>query len=281
MALRPDPSSKIDRTQQSPFLLRVFHRSSALFAPSEFSVAPPEDTTDVPDYTALLPASLRSHSVHIYTWPDCTLGELVQLLSSQVKNMLPTPAVGTRVVFKLVFPDTRSAPDAGGKGRWLDKPLGHVVVGGVGAELPATDADGDAATATVDLKDLEGDAGKSLAEARFVIGDYIVCSVYPPGADGRVAPVPAARGGAPPGPGGGRSYPGGMRENGYGRGGFGGPGGYGGGRSGFGSGSRGGYGGAPSGAWNRGERPPAGPAAGGYGGGGYGARSGRGGGRPF
>ena len=36
---------------------------------------------------------------------------------------------------------------------------------------------------------LEGEPEKTLQEARFVIGDFISCAVFAPGADGSVAPV--------------------------------------------------------------------------------------------
>lgn len=193
--------------------------------------------------------------MQIYTWPNCTLAELSTLFTSVLPSSVPRD-VGTRLVFKLIFPDTRATVSDGGRGKWIDKPLGSVVIGGNGAEL-----DGDAAENGVTL---EGDAKKTLAEARFVIGDYVACSIYPPNHDGSVAALPS-RGpprdgcfGGPRGP---------PRENGYG-------GGYGRGGSGYG---RGGYGGRgsggfngpppPSGDWRRGERLP-----GGYEGGGRGGR---------
>lgn len=136
------------------------------------------------------------------------------------------------------------------------------------------------------LGKLEGDAEKTLADARFVIGDYISCAIFPPLPDGSVAPLSQADRGYPIG---GRF--GGPREGGYSRGGhggrtengFGGGGGYGAPRGGFGGrgGGRGGYGaergfGAPNvpvGEWRRGERIPDGP------GGGFGRGRGRG--RPY
>lgn len=183
-------------------------------------------------------------------------------------GVLPTPAVGTRLVFKMIFADTRAAVGEGGRGRWVDKPLGSVVVGGRGADV-GDDAGDDAMNGNGDVKEnLEGDADKTLADARFVIGDYIACTIYPPTVDGRVAPAPppisAGRGPrepyVPPRGGGGLPPP--PRENGYGP-----P-----------RGSRGrgggGFGAAPPpGDWRRGERPPS------YGGGG--GYRGRGGGRPY
>ena len=102
---------------------------------------------------------------------------------------------------------------------------------------------------------LQGDdADKTLAEARFVIGDFIDCAVFPPLSDGSVAPRSGGgfRGTGPP-----------IRENGYGRvrgGSYGGGRGFGGGRGDFAAN-------IPSGEWRRGERLPDSGFRGGYGGG--------------
>ena len=207
-------------------------------------------------------------------------------------SLLPTPAVGTRVGFRLLFPDTRSvAPGGGeeGRGRWLSKEVGSVIIGaadGDGAEHADGHENGDAPEDEVAdaLKGAySGDAEKTLADARFVIGDYVSCAILPPLTDGSVAPLPAPEmGRGYGGPSGGR---GGPRDGGYGRG------GYGGGRveqNGFGGGGGGGFGGyrggrggrgggfgapsVPSGDWRRGERIPEGPGSFGRG---------RDGGRPY
>ena len=262
MALQPSASAKIDRSTTAPFLLRLFWRQHRNFDPWEFSIAPPADTSNIPDYSSLLPASIRQQSVQIYTWPTCTLSELTGLLTSVLPSgLLPQPAVGTRLVYRLMFADTRAQASESGRGKWLDKPLGSVVIGGRNAER-------DGPNESEDGKDtLEGDAEKTLADARFVIGDYVTCTIYLPTQDGRSAPLPPPvrgprepymppRGGPPP-----------MRENGYGppRGG----GGYRGrGGGGFGAGP-------PPGDWRRGERPPA------YGSGGGGSYRGRGDRRPY
>lgn len=279
-ALQPD-TRNVDRSTTAPFLLRLFWRPSRPLEAYEFSVAPPSDTTGVSDYSSLLPSTIRQQSVQIYTWPTCTLAELTGLLTSVLPpNVLPSPAVGTRLVYKLIFPDTRAEVREGGKGKWIDKPLGTVVIGGQDADLN-TDGDATNGDAVIKPEDLEGDAQKTLLDARFVIGDYVACTIYTPGPDGRIASLPPPR---PPRD----SYAGArgpppMRENGggYGRGG-GGRGGYGGGYGGRG----GGYAaGPPVDEWRRGERPPGGaPERGGWGGrgggGGYGGGRG-GGGRPY
>ena len=108
--------------------------------------------------------------------------------------------------------------------------------------------------------ELGGEPEKTLQDARFVIGDYVSCAIFPPGPNGSVAPPPSGpgtRGGRMGDYGGGRGVSG-PRENGYGSyRGRGAP------RGGFGS-----MGGSslPSGEWRRGERLPEGPGgAGGYG----------------
>ncbi|CAK3978496.1 Hypothetical predicted protein [Lecanosticta acicola] len=252
MALQPDAKSDIDRTQAAPFLLRLFWRQNRPLEAWEFSVAPPADTSTVADYTSILPSNIRQQSVQVFTWPNCTLRELAGLFVPIIPNgAVPVPAVGTRLVFKLIFPDTRATVIEGNRGKWIDKPLGSVVIGGAGAEL----IDGE-----VNIKDKEdlmasltGEADKSLAEARFVIGDYVAVSIYPPGPDGRVVPVPPTSSRGPPGRDMGPRGPPPPRENGYG-GGYGrGGGGY---RGGYGP-RGGGFGAAPPpGDWRRGERPP-------------------------
>ncbi|EMF15091.1 uncharacterized protein SEPMUDRAFT_147061 [Sphaerulina musiva SO2202] len=282
MALQPEAGSSIDRATTAPFLLRLFWRQSRALDPWEFSVAPPPDTTNIPDYSSLLPSTIRSQSVQIYTWPNCTLGELTALFTSVLPSgVIPSPAVGTRLVFKLIFPDTRATVVEGNRGKWIDKPLGSVVIGGSAADLQDDEDE------MLDIKDnLEGDAHKTLAGARFVIGDYVACSIYPPGADGRVQPLPPHGGRGPPRDGGyGNRGPPPPRENGYGggndygRGGGGYSRGYGRGGPGYG-GSRGG-GGGPPGDWRRGERPPGGGYDGPRGSGGGGYRGGYGSGRPY
>lgn len=288
MALQPTPDQKIDRQNTTPFLLRLYYRSSAFHSPSEFTTVPP-------------PSSLQQQSLQIYTWPTCTLAELTSLLSSALPHLLPSPAVGTRIGYRLVFPDTRSVPASGnsdGPGRWLSKELGSVVIGADedyrddqrDYEEDGDRNGGDGRDVADVLGKLTGDAAKTLAEARFVIGDYISCAIFPPLPGGSVASLPPAdRGFGPPGGrmggrGGGGGY-GGGRENG---------GGYRGGRARGGGGFGGdrfngererGFGASvPSGEWRRGERIPEGPggASGGGGGGGGGFGRSRGGrGRPY
>jgi histone deacetylase complex subunit SAP18 len=234
----PPPKAAIDRQTTTPFLLNFCYRSSAFHSLTDFPL--PTPTNPHPH----LPSHLQ-----IYTWMSCTLRELALLLTQALPSILPDPAIGTRLSFRLVYPDMHASRGAGGRlesegrGRYLSKEMGSVVISA------PPNVNGNSAV------ELEGDEDKTLEEARFVIGDYVDCAVFPPLSDGSTV----SRGSA-----GMR----GARENGYGRvrGG------------GYGMGSRGsynnGYGGSrggdfsapiPSGEWRRGERLP--DSGGGYRGG--------------
>ncbi|MCJ1255949.1 hypothetical protein MMC24_003768 [Lignoscripta atroalba] len=262
MAMQTGPGGKVDRQTTTPFHLKLFYRTGAFHRLDEF----PTSTS------AVLPPHLQ-----IYTWPSCSLRELSHLLTSALPTLLPDPVIGTRLSYRLIFPDTR---DGGrpGPGRYLSKELGSVVVGGDGPGILPTDEEANVVTGGPMAGELNGDPDRTLQDARFVIGDYISCAIFPPLANGSVAPPPvpgtAGRmGGGGRGTndfGGGRGgVLGGPRENGFG--GFrvrGGPRG-----GGLFNGGRPGDGGLPSGEWRRGERVPEGPG----GGRGYGRGRGRGG----
>ena len=213
--------------------------------------------------------------LQIYTWPSCTLRELSHLLTSALPNLLPDPIIGTRLSYRLIFPDTREASRQG-PGRFMSKELGSVVVGGDGPGILPTEEEANVVATGPMAGALNGEPDKSLQDARFVIGDYISCAIFAPLANGSVAPPPTTGSAGRAGRvmnefGGGRGgVLGGPRENGFGgfrvRG-----SGRGGGPSNWG---RQDDGGLPSGEWRRGERVPDGP---GGGRGGYGRGRGRGG----
>ena len=237
----PAAAQKIDRTTTTPFLLKLFYKQNSWHRLEDFD---PERT---------LPQHLQ-----IYTWPSCSLRELSHLLTSALPSVLPSPAAGTRLAYRLIYPDAKGLPrDPSLPGRFLSKELGSVVVGSEDTTMNGT-TNGTGAAA------FEGDSEKTLQEARFIIGDYVSCVILPPQSDGSVAPTPMpppvpSRGGYGGPPRGG--YP--PREDGYsfrGRG----P------RADFGGGGRGPN--VPPGEWRRGERLP----DRGYGGGGYRGRGGRG-----
>jgi histone deacetylase complex subunit SAP18 len=195
--------------------------------------------------------------LQIYTWQSCTLRELCKLLLSAVPTQLPQPYAGSRIAFRLVYPDIQGSNRPGAPGRFISRDIGSVIVGARSRNDDTDVDDGDSATVVEALKQLDGDPDKTLADVKFLIGDYIACAILPPLPDGGVpaAPPPISslgRGGPPSGPyGGGRG-----RENGFnGRGDF----GYG--RGGRGAGGTGRYddrmsGGVPLGEWRRGEAPP-------------------------
>ncbi|KAL9111683.1 MAG: hypothetical protein Q9227_003957 [Pyrenula ochraceoflavens] len=263
----------IDRQTTTPFHLKLFYRSNAFHTLSDFPIPTPSEPTP----------PLPSH-LQIYTWPSCSLRELSHLLTSALPSLLPSPSVGTRLSFRLVYPDSRPPPPgiSDSKGRYISKEMGSVVVA---PEEEVVDDDNDhpmngdeppAASSIGGLNIRGEDADKTLQDMRFIVGDYVDCAIFPPLGDGSVAPgvrAPSYSGGRGPQP----------RENGYGggrgRGSYMGSGGGGGGAV----GGRGGYGGSygrdsgvsmPTGEWRRGERLPD---TGGYGGGrGYDGRRGRG-----
>lgn len=257
-------AAKIDRQTTTPFLLKLFYRPGSFLRLDDFSPDGPQ------------PPHLQ-----IYTWQSCSLREMTALLTSALPHLLPSPAAGTRVAYRLVYPDTRPNMTRGNEpGRYISKELGSVVIGATSAN-PDTIMNGSNA--------VEEDANKTLLDARFIIGDYVSCAILPPLPNGAVAPVPSGQGSAPRGPPrngmnaprdefrGGRDGYGPPRENGFG-GRVGGRGGFGGGGD-FGRGPPSGN--VPIGEWRRGEQIPQngnGDRGGGYGrGGGGGGRGRRGG----
>ncbi|CAN9097216.1 unnamed protein product [Alternaria alternata] len=229
--------AKIDRQTTTPFLLRLFFKQGSFNRLDEFDPALPR-----------LP-----RNVQIYTWQSCSLRELCTLLLSAVPTLLPQPYTGSRIAFRLVYPDIQGSNRPDAPGRFISRDIGSVIVGAP-SRNEDTDMEGaDGESAAEALKQLDGDPDKTLADVRFMIGDYVACAILPPLPDGSVPAAP------PPLSGPGRGPPGQ-----YGRGrenGFGGRGDYGG----FGRGGRGGGGrfddgrlgrGVPFGEWRRGEAPP-------------------------
>ncbi|KAI9740706.1 MAG: hypothetical protein M1818_004671 [Claussenomyces sp. TS43310] len=167
------PLKKVDRQTTTPSLLRLFYREGA-FPPLSDFVSP------------------STPHLELYTWPTCTLRELSHLIVTSLSALLPTPAIGTRLSFRLIFPDTRSpAPTASSTapGRYLFKDLGSVIVGDGGPGIPSADEK----TAAV-VKDgiVPGDPAeqpeRTLQDGRFIIGDYVAVAILPPLANGDVGP---------------------------------------------------------------------------------------------
>lgn len=99
--------------------------------------------------------------------------------------ILPDPAIGARLCFCLLYADARSARTDGLPPRYVSKVLGTVVLGrggsGAGPDEGVPDDEPD-------------DADLTLAEARFITGDFISCAILPPDElTGDVAPATSAR----------------------------------------------------------------------------------------
>jgi histone deacetylase complex subunit SAP18 len=222
----PDGPATIDRQKVVPFLLNFCYRSSAF-----------HNLTDFPIPTPSNPAPPLPAHVEIYTWMDCTLRELAQLLTSALPSIVPSPAIGTRLAFRLVYPDTMPMRGAGGRldgegrGRYISREIGSVVI-----SAPQENGETNGKTGRFDLGG--EDAEKTLDDARFVIGDFVDVAVFPPLSDGsvvsRASIHPTGRG---------------NRESAYS---------FRGSHSGFGPGrGRGEFAPhVPAGEWRRGERPP-------------------------
>jgi len=263
MAARNAP--QIDRQTTTPFHLKLFYRLDNFHHLADFSLAPSPSSTSSYGGPASGPNAIRAQSppsattarlpphLEIYTWQSCTLRELSQLLTSALPSLLPDPPVGTRLCFRLIYPDTKAAaamgPGADARGRYLSKDIGNVVIGPRDSPYHNGEEDDGAAAAPPRGLRLQGnDTERTLQDVRFVIGDYVDCAILPPLEDGSVAPPIISGRGAVGGPG---SIGGGMRafrENGFG----------------FGRGGRG-RGGEriPAGDWKRGERLPDGGGRGG------------------
>lgn len=260
---REGTKPQINRQTTTPFHLKLFYRVNSFHPISDYSIPAPSRrsgpvsgpnairASSPPPAAAPLPPHLE-----IYTWQSCTLRELSQLLTSALPSLLPDPPVGTRLCFRLIYPDARSAammgPDA--RGRYLSRDLGSVIVGPRDSPYRGEeDVDDRAETRprAGPMRFQGSDADKALLDARFIIGDYIECAILPPLEDGSVAPVLRSAPGPPPPVGGGMRA---FRDNGYGgRGGGRGPRG----------GDRGGPPVLPVGDWKRGERLPEGAPRGG------------------
>jgi histone deacetylase complex subunit SAP18 len=164
------PLPKSVRENTTPFLLQLFYRTGALHRADEFQSQ-----------------SLPPH-ISVYTWSDCTLQELALDLATTKPSAFPSPSVGCRLVFQLVFPDLRNTTTVpNSPPRFGIKDLGSVVVGGDSSSDTSGDTSMDATTKGPD------DKHKTLSGARFVVGDYITCAIMPPLPDGSVAPASSVR----------------------------------------------------------------------------------------
>ncbi|KAK4137452.1 hypothetical protein BT67DRAFT_414774 [Trichocladium antarcticum] len=173
-------ASQPSRAETAPFLVKLFYRTGAFHRTDEFN-------------TPSLPPHLPIH-----TWRDCTLTELSHYMVEASPPILPDPAIGTRLAFRLIYADTRAAPRMDLPPRFVTKDLGSIVLGedGPGADDDAAATAAVAASAGNENSNSSGggDAGTTLADARFMTGDYISCAILPPNElTGEVAPASSAR----------------------------------------------------------------------------------------
>ncbi|RAK78506.1 SAP18 family protein [Aspergillus fijiensis CBS 313.89] len=193
----------MSRQTTTPFHLKLFYRQSTYHPLSDFS---PASANPAGRSGGHLPA----HHLQIYTWPSCSLRELAHLLTSTLPHLLPEVPIGTRLSFRLIYPDTKGAAmnlGEHGRGRYLAKEMGSVVVaprgydddtdsneGGKGEGEGEGEGGGHGskarAAAAGAFRMSGADAEKTLQDFRFVIGDYVDCAIVPPLEDGSVAPPP-------------------------------------------------------------------------------------------
>ena len=261
---REGSKPSINRQTTAPFHLKLFYRVNNYNPLSDYSIPAPSrrggpvsGPNSIRSTSPVASAAPLPPHLEIYTWQSCTLRELSQLLTSALPSLLPDPPVGTRLCFRLIYPDARGAamggPDA--RGRYLSRDLGSAIVGPRDSPLRADDDEDkqDARPRPGPLRFQGSEADRPLQEARFIVGDYIECAILAPLEDGSVAPALNGASGPIMGPRGGGG--GGMRafrDNGFTRGpGRGGP-------RGGGGGGGGGPPNLPRGDWHRGERLPEG-----------------------
>jgi histone deacetylase complex subunit SAP18 len=248
---------KIDRQTTTPFLLRLFFKQGSFHRQVTTKAHGIISSLTCPRLDEFDPSLPRlPTNVQIYTWQSCTLRELCQLLLSAVPSMLPQPYAGSRIAFRLVYPDIQGSNRPGAPGRFISRDIGSVIVGAPSRNEDVDMESSEGGSVAEALKQLDGDPDRTLADVKFLIGDYIACAILPPLPDGGVPAAPPPLSGPGRGPPGG-SYGGRGRENGFSsRGDWGG----------YGRGGRGGGGrfddrrlsggGVPSGEWRRGEAPP-------------------------
>ncbi|GAA5913577.1 hypothetical protein JCM5296_001429 [Sporobolomyces johnsonii] len=155
----PPRPPKVDREKTCPFLLRVFVNDAVHHPDSAFS------TTSLPTH----------HEHQVYVWRDSTLREILILLRDASPTLRASPL--TRYSLRLVFWDAQHD-------RFTSQDLASIsarellsssstATGGGGASTKDRSARGAYANPRLD---------QTLAEARFVIGDYLdVALILPSG----------------------------------------------------------------------------------------------------
>ncbi|CAI7662946.1 unnamed protein product [Penicillium crustosum] len=189
----------INRQTTAPFHLKLFYRVNNYNPLSDYSIpvqprrgGPVSGPNSIRPTSPVASAAPLPPHLEIYTWQSCTLRELSQLLTSALPSLLPDPPVGTRLCFRLIYPDARGAamggPDA--RGRYLSRDLGSAIVGPRDSTLRAEDDENKEARPRPGPLRFQGsEADRPLQDARFIVGDYIECAILAPLEDGSVAPA--------------------------------------------------------------------------------------------
>lgn len=187
------PSPDRDSTT-TPFLLKLFYRTGTFHRPDEFATT--------------APSSLPTH-LPIHAYPTTTLLELAHHIASLRPAALPSPAIGTRLSFRLIYPDAAAPPapsrllppdqSSAPPPRYLAKDLGSLVLGyedgravkvGNGDDDEDMLNDDDENNGNAQPPEVSPAGNKTLADAKFVVGDYLSVAVLPPdGSTGAVAPA--------------------------------------------------------------------------------------------
>lgn len=137
---------------------------------------------------------------------DCTLRELSHYIATDLNDLLPSPPIGTRLNFRVVFPDVKySRTNSQGPGRYTSRELGSVVIGsGLSSSNnenvnpnsngggntqweTLTDSQKEMVRGGVLAGDCEGSPEKTIQHIKFNIGDYIECAIIPPLSNGDIA----------------------------------------------------------------------------------------------
>ena len=135
---RPPPKKEVDRTTECPFLLRVFCKR--------------DGHNKIEHYTATtVPAC---EELQLYTWPDCTLRELTDLVKHALSDARRPRC---RLSFAVVYPDK--------KGRTAMKEVGLIWSTNTARSAPEAER-------------------KTLRDLRFQTGDFIDCAIHFPKING-------------------------------------------------------------------------------------------------
>lgn len=172
----------IDRTKIPPFFLKLYYRERG-----EHRQGPlPDDTfnavlvdalwrgtytntTDPIDRPEDFGGSRPPPHLQIWTWTDCTLGELTKLLLRSLPMFGPEGVeahIGASCVYRLVYADSRSRSD---DPVYITKDIGKVIVGSDISNANGAQDDEDMAT--------DDDSDVTLQGCRFIPGDHVCVAI--------------------------------------------------------------------------------------------------------